>query len=58
MEVRPVVRCPGCDGVIPPEKWQLGDILSCPECGVELEVINLEPCELALAPQEEEDWGQ
>ena len=53
-----MVRCPGCDGVILPEKWQLGDIVSCPECGVELEVINLEPCEMALAPQEEEDWGQ
>jgi len=35
-----------------------GEILQCGDCGVELEVINLEPLELALAPEEEEDWGE
>lgn len=36
----------------------LGELITCPECGAELEIINLEPLELAEAPQEEEDWGQ
>jgi len=35
-----------------------GEILQCGDCGVELEVINLEPLEIALAPEEEEDWGE
>ena len=35
-----------------------GEIIQCPECGVELEVVNEDPLELALAPEEEEDWGE
>ena len=34
------------------------EIAQCPECGAELEVASLEPLTLALAPQEEEDWGE
>jgi alpha-aminoadipate carrier protein LysW len=34
------------------------EITQCAECGAELEVINLDPLELALAPEEEEDWGE
>ena len=30
----------------------------CPGCGAELEITALEPLTLALAPQEEEDWGE
>ena len=30
----------------------------CPGCGAELEITSLEPLTLALAPQEEEDWGE
>ncbi len=35
-----------------------GELIVCPECGAELEVINIDPPELAEAPQEEEDWGE
>ena len=35
-----------------------GEIVQCGECGVELEVVNLEPVTLKLAPEEEEDWGE
>jgi alpha-aminoadipate/glutamate carrier protein LysW len=35
-----------------------GEIIQCPECGVELEVMETEPLELQLAPEEEEDWGE
>jgi alpha-aminoadipate carrier protein LysW len=34
------------------------ELLSCPECGTELEIMNLEPIELELAPEVEEDWGE
>jgi len=36
----------------------IGEILQCGDCGVDLEVINLEPLEISLAPEEEEDWGE
>jgi alpha-aminoadipate carrier protein LysW len=35
-----------------------GEIVDCPDCGVELEVRGLNPLTLDLAPQEEEDWGE
>lgn len=35
-----------------------GELIVCPECGAELEIISVEPPELAEAPQEEEDWGE
>jgi len=36
----------------------VGEIITCPECGAELEVISVDPLEFALAPEEEEDWGE
>jgi alpha-aminoadipate carrier protein LysW len=35
-----------------------GEILVCPDCGVELEVMSLDPITLELAPEVEEDWGE
>jgi len=35
-----------------------GEILVCPDCGTELEVVCTTPPGLAEAPQVEEDWGE
>lgn len=35
-----------------------GEIVVCPDCGVELEVTGLDPITLELAPEVEEDWGE
>jgi len=35
-----------------------GEIVVCPDCGVELEVVSLDPVSLELAPEVEEDWGE
>jgi len=35
-----------------------GELVECPECGSELEVVSVDPIELAQAPTEQEDWGQ
>ncbi|HDR67846.1 MAG TPA: lysine biosynthesis protein LysW [Bacteroidaceae bacterium] len=35
-----------------------GELIVCPECGMELEVISISPITLNEAPQEAEDWGQ
>ncbi len=54
-----VATCPECGAdVMLGAKVEKGEIISCPDCGAELEVIKLEPVELALAPEEEEDWGE
>jgi len=54
-----VGTCPVCAASVElPSDVEVGEILECPECGVELEVINVEPPELEEAPQEEEDWGE
>ena len=36
----------------------VGEIIECEECGVELEVVSVNPLKLELAPEVEEDWGE
>ncbi|EHM10485.1 hypothetical protein TheveDRAFT_1366 [Thermanaerovibrio velox DSM 12556] len=51
--------CVVCEGVVSlPEGSCVGEIVPCPDCGVELEVLSLEPLELTEAPQVQEDWGE
>ncbi len=52
------VTCPECEGDLTLNDPMLGEIVPCPDCGSELEVISLEPLELDLAPEVEEDWGE
>ncbi len=48
--------CPECDAAIEEEEFEdIGEIITCPECGVDLEVISLDPVEFDLAPAEDED---
>ena len=35
-----------------------GEIVVCPDCGVELEVMGVDPISVDLAPEVEEDWGE
>jgi alpha-aminoadipate carrier protein LysW len=52
-----VSYCPECEAVIDEEFEDVGEIISCPECGVELEVISIDPVEfdLAIVDDEEDD---
>ena len=53
------VECPECAADIRMADNTLkGEIVSCPDCGTELEVTGVEPFSLELAPQVEEDWGE
>ena len=47
--------CPECEAVIDEEFEDVGEIISCPECGVELEVISVDPVEFDLAPIDDEE---
>ena len=50
--------CPDCDAEITLEGVVKGELVVCPDCGVELEVISVDPLTFELAPEEEEDWGE
>jgi alpha-aminoadipate/glutamate carrier protein LysW len=52
--------CLQCDTAIaPPAAPELGDIVSCPSCGQDHEVLEISPAvQLDLAPDVEEDWGE
>ena len=47
--------CPECEAVIDEEFDDVGEVISCPECGVELEVISVDPVEFDLAPIDDEE---
>ena len=51
--------CPECGAeIVEDVELEEGEIVNCEDCGVELEVIAEAPLVFALAPEEEEDWGQ
>jgi len=53
------VSCPECVAELTLEEdVVLGEIIVCPDCGVDLEITSLEPAAVDLAPMEEEDWGE
>ncbi len=52
-------HCPICDATLTlGNDVIIGELLECAECGTELEVLSVQPLQLAEAPQEEEDWGE
>jgi alpha-aminoadipate carrier protein LysW len=54
-------KCPDCDAELEiPEDVMQGEILSCPSCGLELEVTKIqgESVELKELGIEGEDWGE
>jgi len=51
-------ECPECGSPVSLQNPDLGELVVCDSCGAELEVTNLEPATLSLAPQEAEDWGE
>lgn len=51
--------CPECDHslTLSPDTVE-GEVLSCSGCDAELEVMGVDPVELAPAPEMAEDWGE
>ena len=52
-----MVRCPDCAAEIDVDEDEVeeGEILSCPECEVELEVVQIHPVHLNVISEEEEE---
>ena len=58
-EEESMTACPVCEADVPMEDdVVMGELIECPECGSELEVVSLDPVGLDEAPEEEEDWGE
>jgi len=54
-----MVMCLECDAEISLDAGvEENEIIVCPDCGVDLEITSLNPLTVALAPMEEEDWGE
>ena len=55
----PTADCIECGGAVRfADDLIQGEIAQCPDCGIELEVLQRDPLEIAIAPQVEEDWGE
>ncbi len=53
------VNCPECEAEIAlTASTEVGEIIVCPDCGVDLEVTGIDPAAVDLAPMEQEDWGE
>lgn len=52
-----MATCPECDAEVEVDEADvdLGDEVSCPECGQTLVISNTDPLELDFAPDEDED---
>lgn len=52
--------CPECAAEVQvDEETDKGDLVECDDCGAQLEVVGLDPIELDLAmEEEEEDWSE
>ncbi|MBP1987371.1 lysine biosynthesis protein LysW [Halolamina salifodinae] len=51
--------CVTCGAAVAlPDDAEVGEIVDCGGCGTELEVVGVDPAELAEAPDLAEDWGE
>jgi len=51
-------ECPACTRELTLEDPLLGELVDCPECEAEIEVVDLDPIALQPAPEIQEDWGE
>lgn len=51
--------CPECEAHLSlPADAMENELIACPDCGADLEILSLNPLEIGLAPEVEEDWGE
>lgn len=52
-----MANCPECGSLIDIDEDEVeeGEILSCPDCAVELEIVNTNPLEFEVIDEEEEE---
>jgi len=56
---RMTVNCIICDGEVRlPQDAMEGELMVCPDCGTELELVCMDPLTVEEAPEVQEDWGE
>jgi alpha-aminoadipate carrier protein LysW len=53
-----MTECLDCGADIVFNNPVVGEIVDCPDCGLEFEVRGLEPLAIQPAPEVAEDWGE
>lgn len=54
-----MIECLECAAAVTiPVDAMESELITCPDCGIELEIISVEPLTVDYAPQVEEDWGE
>ena len=54
-----MAECVECGAAVNiPSGAMKGEIIDCPECGIELEIVNPQTNELRVAEVAGEDWGE
>ncbi len=50
-------HCPECEAMVDVDEDEVeeGEVVSCPECGVDLEVVSTNPLELNLLDEDEDE---
>jgi len=53
------VKCCVCEADVKiADDVMIGELINCPDCGTELEVISISPVTVQEAPEVKEDWGE
>ncbi len=50
-----MASCVECEAEFDVDEPQLGEIVSCPECGLDMEIVSTKPLELETIMEEEEE---
>ncbi len=52
-----MATCPECDSDIDVDEYDVdkGDLIRCPECGTNLEVVSVSPLEFEATPEDDDD---
>lgn len=53
-----MTECIDCGATLSLKDPVVGEIVDCPDCGLELEVRGLSPLVVEPAPEVAEDWGE
>ena len=55
----PTTACPECsEDVYVDADSEQGDVVSCDECGTDLEIVGLDPIELDIHDEEDDDFKE
>ncbi len=54
----PKTRCPNCDTLIKVDKPHEGAMITCPGCGVELEIVGTDPFVVDFTEDWQEEWEE